>query len=219
MVPRFYLPICTIPLTTSGLVDRGALRHIVKESSRDKMALYRRGKLQKRETRTSIEKVLQGLWAQIWSLDPSQIDLDSRFPSLGGDSLTAIGLATMCRERGFRLEVADILRNTKFEHLARLVEQRQDFPSHQETNGKSSTTDGVFNQMSTQHTQAARICQIDVSQIEDVYPCTPTMEALIAATARIPNAYIARESFQIPPSVDLQRFRSAWDLVSRNIPS
>ncbi|KID84996.1 tyrocidine synthetase 1 [Metarhizium guizhouense ARSEF 977] len=223
MVPRFYLPICTIPLTTSGLVDRGALRRIVKECSHDKMALYRPGKLQKRETQTSIEKVLQGLWAQTWSLDPSQIDLDSQFLSLGGDSLTAIRLATMCREVGFKLEVADILRNTKFEHLARLVEQRQDsapnsLPSHKERNGKSSTTDDVFNQMSTQRTQAARICQIDVSQIEDVYPCTPTMEALIAATARIPNAYIARESFQIPPSVDLQRFRSAWDLVSRNNP-
>lgn len=223
MVPRFYLPMCTIPLTTSGLVDRGALRHIVNECSHDEMVLYRPGKLQKRKTRTSIEKVLQGLWAQIWSLDPSQIDLDSQFLSLGGDSLTAIRLATMCREMGFKLEVADILRNTKFEHLARLVEQRQDsapnsLPSHQETNGKSSTTDDVFNQMSTQRTQAARICQIDVSQIEDIYPCTPTMEALIAATARIPNAYIAREFFQIPPSVDLQRFRSAWDLVSRNNP-
>lgn len=44
------------------------------------------------------------------------------------------------------------------------------------------------------------------------------MEALIAATARTPNAYIARESFQIPPSVDLQRFCSAWDLISRNNP-
>lgn len=107
-------------------MDRGALRHIVKERSHDKTALCRPGKLQKRETRTSIEKVLQGLWAQIWSLDPSQIDLDSQFLSLGGDSLTAIRLATMCRERGFKLEVADILGNTKFEHLARLVEQRQD---------------------------------------------------------------------------------------------
>lgn len=96
MVPRFYLPICTIPLTTSGLVDRGALRHIVKERSHDKTALCRPGKRQKRETRTSIEKVLQGLWAQIWSLDPSQIDLDSQFLSLAGDSLTAIRLATMC---------------------------------------------------------------------------------------------------------------------------
>lgn len=121
------------------------------------------------------------------------------------------------------MEVADILGNTKFEHLARLVEQRQDsapnsLPSHQETNGKSSAADDIFNQMSTQHTQAARICQVNVSQIEDVYPCTPTMEALIAVTARIPNAYIARESFQSPPSVDLQRFCSAWDLVSRNNP-
>jgi aryl carrier-like protein len=140
MVPRFYLPICTIPLTTSGLVDRGALRYIINECLHGKMALYRPGKLQKRETRTSIEKVLQGLWAQIWSLDPSQIDLDSQFLSLGGDSLTAIRLATICRERGFKLEVTDILRNTKFEHLARLVEQRQgsapnSLPSHQETNG------------------------------------------------------------------------------------
>ncbi|KAK2590970.1 hypothetical protein QQS21_011349 [Conoideocrella luteorostrata] len=223
MVPRFYLPICNIPLATSGKVDRRALRHIFNECPHDKMALYRPGKLQKRETQTSIEKVLQGLWAQIWSLDPSQIDLDSQFLSLGGDSLTAIRLATMCREMGFKLEVADILRNTKFEDLARLVEERQDSAPnsllcHEETNGKPITKDEIFNQTSTKLAQAARICQIEVSQIEDIYPCTPTMEALIAVTARIPHAYNAREFFQIPSCVNLQRFCSAWDLVSRNNP-
>ncbi|KHO00453.1 Amino acid adenylation [Metarhizium album ARSEF 1941] len=224
MAPRFYLPICTIPLATTGKVNRGALRHIFNECSQDELAVYRPGKLQKRETHTSVEKVLQGLWARIWLLDPSQIDLDSQFLALGGDSLTAIKLAAMCREIGFRLEVADILRNPKFEDLARLVQDRQDsapngLPCHEETNGKSITKDQVFHQTPTMLTQAATICQVEASHIEDIYPCTPTMEALIAVTARIPDAYVARELFQIPSSINLQRFRSAWDLVRRNNPT
>ncbi|TQV90890.1 HC-toxin synthetase [Cordyceps javanica] len=220
VAPLFYLPISAVPLAMTGRMDRGALRCIFSECSDDEMAMYRPRNLQRRETRTSIEKTLQGFWAQIWSLDPSQIDLDSQFVALGGDSLIAIRLATMCREVGYKVEVADILRHSKFGDLAALIGKRQNsapnnLPYRDEN---SHVRDTSVNHTSAVLTSAAKVCQVDESQIEDIYACTPTMEALIAVTARIPEAYVARETFQIPPNIDLQRFCSAWDLVSRRNP-
>jgi amino acid adenylation domain-containing protein len=122
MVPQFYLPLTRIPLTLNGKVDRSALRRIYDECSRDQIALYRSGSVQKRNPKTTVERILQGLWAQVLSLDPIQIGLESEFVSLGGESLAAIKLATMCREIGFHLGIADILQNPRLERMAGHVE-------------------------------------------------------------------------------------------------
>jgi Condensation domain/AMP-binding enzyme len=64
----------------------------------------------------------------------------------------------------------------------------------------------------------AEACGLDATEIESIYPCTPIQEALIAVTARVPEAYITRELFRLPSSLDLVRFRAAWELVHENNP-
>lgn len=61
MVPQFYLPVARIPLTVSGKVDRKALRQIFDKCSLSQIALYRSGPVQKRDVRTTIQIILQGL--------------------------------------------------------------------------------------------------------------------------------------------------------------
>lgn len=54
--------------------------------------------------------------------------------------------------------------------------------------------------------------------IEDIYPCTPTQESLIAVTARTPEAYIAKELFDKLPGINIKRFRAAWEEVCQQNP-
>jgi amino acid adenylation domain-containing protein len=223
MVPQFYLPVDRIPLTISGKADRGALRHIFEECSRDQIALYRSGPVQKRDVRTTIQRILQGLWAQVLSLEPNQIGLDSEFVSLGGESLAAIKLATMCREIGFGLDIADILRNPRLEDVATHVERGRKTKLNTFQFTKASTvkpSDYCSNSRwgSAEVSQMAEACGVDVTEIEDIYPCTPIQEALMAVTARHPQAYIARELFQLPSSVNLARFQASWELVHESNP-
>lgn len=223
MAPQFYLPINRIPLTASGKVNRSALRRIFEGCSREQVASYRSRSVQKRTARTTIQKIFQGLWAQVLSLNPIQIGLDSDFVSLGGESLTAIKLATMCREVNIHLSIADILRRPLLEDMASLAQCSRDSSSNSTQALRASTlspddNDSISRWTSAEMSQIVEACGLEDTDIEDVYACTPLQEALMAVTARIPQSYITHELFRLPFSVDLERFRVAWELVHENNP-
>ncbi|KAL8998121.1 MAG: hypothetical protein Q9169_002742 [Polycauliona sp. 2 TL-2023] len=221
MRPQFYLPLKEMPLTSSGKVDRGALRRTYDECSRDQIASYRSGPVDKRATVTDVQRVLQGLWAQVLSLNPAQIGLGSDFISLGGESLAAIKLASLCREVGFELEIADILRNASLEQMASHVGMKRG------NNKQTTATRSIIDQQDhastiTYDSQAtsrvAKYCGLNPMDVEDMYPCTPTQESLMAVTARTPEAYIAKELFYVSSNVDIDRFRAAWQGVCQRNP-
>ncbi|KAL8757395.1 MAG: hypothetical protein Q9184_004218 [Pyrenodesmia sp. 2 TL-2023] len=122
MRPQFYLPMERIPLTPNAKVKRAALRRIFDECSRDQLASYRSGPVRKRSTVTNVQRVLQGLWAQVLSLNPSQIGPESEFIGLGGESLAASRLAQPLPEVDFRVEIADGLKHPRLEQMALRVE-------------------------------------------------------------------------------------------------
>ena len=223
MVPQFYLPISRIPLNNSGKVDRNALRYLFDECSREQIALYRSDPVQKRNTKTAIQRILQGLWAQVLSLDPNKIGLDSEFVSLGGESLAAIKLASMCREIGFPLDISLILQTPRLELMAAHVESGRgnDVNNSQFIKASNAKLDDCSPRSRwgpTDVSQIVEMCGINDREVEAIYPCTPMQEALMAVSARVPQAYIAHERFQLPSSVDLGRFRAAWELVHENNP-
>jgi amino acid adenylation domain-containing protein len=61
-------------------------------------------------------------------------------------------------------------------------------------------------------------CGVAVDEIEDVLPCTPVQEALMAATAQRPDAYVSRWVYRMPRGVDCHRFREAWSRVAQAAP-
>ena len=117
LVPQIYIPLGEVLLTESGKVDRSGLHRIFEQCSGAQIASYR-SNLGQLPTKSTMQRILQGLWAQVSSLNPEQIFLDSNFVSLGGESLAAIKLATMCRDVGLQLTIADILRKPCLEDLA-----------------------------------------------------------------------------------------------------
>lgn len=220
MVPIIYVPVDSWPTTVSGKVDRPRLRASVEPI----IDLYRcRFSDLKRRPQTYTQKLLTVVWAQILSLDPNKIGLDSDFVSLGGQSLAAIKLATMCREIGLNLDIADILRNPRLEDMAKHVNKGRvtTLPAAQLIEkSKVKSNDNALNSLwgPEEVSRIAETCGLDDEEIEDIYPCTPIQEALIAVTARVPQAYISRQHFRLPLNIDLERFRVAWDLVHENNP-
>jgi amino acid adenylation domain-containing protein/non-ribosomal peptide synthase protein (TIGR01720 family) len=49
--------------------------------------------------------------------------------------------------------------------------------------------------------------------IQDIYPCTPLQEGLMALSIDRPAAYVAQNTFELANSVDIARFRRAWEAV------
>lgn len=217
MVPRAYLPLSRIPLTLSGKTDRKLLQQLGAQLAPDQMLLYQGSSSMVREPSTVFERILQGLWAQVLKVDPKHLGLDTQFTRVGGDSLHAISLASLCRGAGLKLEVSDILRIPQLEQMARHLERNQSKPDAAERKDKSQAV--VRQECDPElKTQVSQVCNLSVSDIEDVYPCTPTQEALMAATVRQPGAYIDHSMFSVPSSTDLHKLRASWDIVHQSNP-
>lgn len=56
-------------------------------------------------------------------------------------------------------------------------------------------------------------CGVRVEDVEDVYPCTPIQAGLMISTLKSPAAYICHFSYDILPSTDIERLKSAWNYL------
>ncbi|KAL4995962.1 hypothetical protein BDV10DRAFT_202657 [Aspergillus recurvatus] len=59
----------------------------------------------------------------------------------------------------------------------------------------------------------AKQCKTTPDQVQDVYPCTPLQQGLIALSLTSPGAYMAQHVFKLHPSVDQERIKQAWNVV------
>lgn len=217
MVPRAYIPLSRIPPTLSGKTDRKLLLQLGAQLAPDQMLQYQGSASVIREPSTIFERILQGLWAQVLKVDPKHLGLDTQFTRVGGDSLHAISLASLCRGIGLKLEVADILRIPQLEQMASHLERNQSRPDAAKREDKSQAL--VRQKCDPElKDQVSQACNLSISDIEDVYPCTPTQEALMASTVRQPGAYIDHSMFSVPSSTDLHKLRASWDIVHQSNP-
>lgn len=179
----------------------------------------------KREPVTHTKHVLQSLWAQVLAIEKTSIGANDNFFKPGGDSVAAMRLVGAARDQaqGIILKVAAIFRNAQLSDMAREGEAAA---IAQAANGPSGNSKFIapFSLLRPQteieevRTEVAVRCRIDAMLIEDVYPCTPRQEGLLALTAKQPEAYIAHNVVELSPDVDVERFKIAWDVVGTRNP-
>ena len=96
MVPARIVPVEALPRTSSGKLDRAALKSI-------KVPVGRGGTV---TARTPAERMLSDLWSSLLGI--REIDVDANFFDLGGDSLMALQLVAALSERGYELPVGQL---------------------------------------------------------------------------------------------------------------
>ncbi|KAH6645013.1 hypothetical protein BKA67DRAFT_127245 [Truncatella angustata] len=216
--PGAYIPIPHIPISATGKTDRRAVREYgasLDPETFSALSMYRCG--ERLEPVTAAEKKLQLLWSSVLGLDPSQISADDSFLRLGGDSIAAMRLASTARQNNVHVTVTEILKHPQLNRLAQVItwgsDQRLDSQQERTIEPFSLLHGG----MNVDHfrRQAAELCSRDVADIEDLLPCTAMQEGLIALTAKRSGDYVQRTLLELQPDVDLDRFRSAWQLVYR----
>ncbi|HSF41471.1 MAG TPA: amino acid adenylation domain-containing protein, partial [Thermoanaerobaculia bacterium] len=111
MVPSFFVPLPSLPLTTSGKLDRGALAKIAPEP----------GAGPYQAPRTGTEAILAGVWAEI--LGVPKVGVRDGFFELGGHSLLATRLVARVRQVfGVEVPLRALFEEPTVEALARRVE-------------------------------------------------------------------------------------------------
>ncbi len=220
MIPTAFIPLKAMPLTVHSKVDRAQLRKFGSDMSKAGWAPYSTSQSTNRKERlTSAAIRLRNLWAGVLNIESSTISADDNFIALGGDSIRAMTLVARCRVSGISLSVAQVFKSPVLQDMAKSCWMG---PTSPVPNGTSSSVDtcrhGRIQSFSLIGADKRKILSEITTQlgresqmIEDVYPATPMQEALIVLTAKQPGSYTGRYVFQLPPGVEIQRLRTAWN--------
>ncbi|KAF7596489.1 hypothetical protein BBP40_001361 [Aspergillus hancockii] len=211
MIPTVYVELAAIPISRTGKVDRKILRRTIERVPEKELRAYRPTihKGSAISARTFIEAQLRRLFSVTLGVPLGDIGSSDGFFQLGGDSVSAIRLVADAREQGLQMTVESLFKHQTIGGLAQLT---------QHMSNDSDSRIPPFSLLTPLDKQssianAVEQCSVLPGQIEDIYPCTPLQEALMAYTAKRPEAFQAQFQFQIPRTVDLQQFKKAWGIV------
>ncbi|KAL4722245.1 NRPS [Fusarium chlamydosporum] len=208
MVPTIYIPVVRMPWTLAGKLDRKTLKSIVQSIPPQQMGSYKlAGASKNRAPATSMQLKLQKIWAKILKIPAEHIGRDDSFFKLGGDSVGAMKVVSAARMDDIAITVMDIFNRPVLSEMASCC-------SHSDHD--ATTTVEPFSLLpdvvspSALLTEIAECCSIQVSQIQDLYPCSSLQEGLVASSLESSGAYVASYVFKLPSSVDIDRVKVAW---------
>jgi amino acid adenylation domain-containing protein len=206
MIPTFFVPLTKIPSLVSGKIDRKKLRDIGSQLSLVKLRQLRVSSLQSARPTTDNEAKICVAWRKVLSIQ-EEIQAEDTFFQLGGDSLRAMKLVAALGQEGLSLTVADILTHPTLSGMAEVV---------QDLGAAVETEDTKFSMLPSElidhiQTEAAKLCGIQIAFIEDIYPCTPLQEGLLALSAKFESSYISQRVVDLPDFPTAKRFRDAFE--------
>jgi amino acid adenylation domain-containing protein len=213
MVPSAYIPLWKMPLLVSCKTDRKRLREIGTSVTRQDLRRFNAMMSEKKEPTTETEIKLGALWAKLLGGD-ADFSANDNFFSMGGDSLRAMRLVAAAREEGIVLNVPDIMLNPTLSVMAAkatpLSEEETDDVQPFSLIGEDWDAEQA-------KVESAQLCNVNVSVVEDIYPCTPLQEGLMALSAKFNDAYVAQRVATLPVEAG-RKLKKAFDIAVADLP-
>jgi amino acid adenylation domain-containing protein len=219
LIPGVFIPVWTIPMTVSGKTDRKRLRAALENEAygNQYMAVkptptIARNPLQQLASNDKQQQHICRIWQETLGTKRNFTASDNFF-RVGGDSLMAIRLVLACRHQGLQITVAQIYQNPTIEQMAAMVVRSHEHPSRHRS--ESPLPFSLLPQHARQGilAEAAQICNIDIQQIEDVYPASPFQEGLAAVNLHSKSAYMAMWVYSMPIEVNTEQVEHALEIV------
>ncbi|CAG8947178.1 unnamed protein product [Penicillium salamii] len=218
MIPRLFLQISHMPLTVTGKIDRLRLRKEAEQLRHEELLAWSGVTTGAVAVPQTLHEVLiHQIVVELLSLSPTQVGMEHSFFALGGDSVKAMKMVSRARAAGLELKTTHIFAAANLRELARIAAELGDPPLNR---ASSSEPFDLLDAQSKQAliSNAALVCGVEEFQIENMYPCTPLQEGMMALSMEKPGTYIARFVHQLQPHVDLVSFRRAWEAVFQACP-
>lgn len=206
MIPTAYIPVDSIPLLVSGKTDRKRLRQF--GATVDLRQLDQCTASRTAVQLSDLEQRLQQIWSQVLKVDQQGIRTSDNFFVLGGNSLMAMRLASICRIQGLELTVASTFNHPTLKDMASVLRVGSSVKRME-----ISAFSMISQTTELARLEASRTCGSVHSSIQDIYPCTPTQESLFTFSLKSPKPYIAQRVACIPDSISLDAWMKAWEAV------
>ncbi|KAH6640194.1 hypothetical protein F5144DRAFT_626404 [Chaetomium tenue] len=217
MVPTAYIPVNRIPTLISGKTDRKKLRLFGSTVDLRQMTANPGPSTEtvplggEDRPLNDMEEHLRQAWGETLKLEPQNIRSRDNFFALGGDSLAAMRLVSACRDRGLDLSVINTFGNPTLSAMAAIVTVLSD--SQTSTLPKRSAFCLIPQPPDSAIAEASQVCGTESTNIEDIYPCTPTQESLFTFSLKSTEPYIAQRVATIPSHITLDDWKRAWNEV------
>ncbi|CAG8900319.1 unnamed protein product [Penicillium nalgiovense] len=217
MIPSFFVPLTSMPLSASAKMDRKLLGSIARNleiSELARFSLSSRRDILPPETR--VQKLLHSLWSSVLMLNSDDFGIEADFFECGGDSIGAMKLASLAHAAGTLLSVQDVYDHPRLGKLASTIEGRAPtdlVKSVSEIEAFSLLPTEHFDELDTLISRVATVCGVRPEQVVDIYPCTPIQRSMIKRTATHPEAYWMHNTFELTSEVDELLLKQAWQGV------
>jgi len=119
MIPNYFIPMDSIPLTTSGKVDKKKLPLPARSRSRSSVTYV--------EPKTDTEKVIAKIWAEVLKVD--QPGIEDNFFDIGGNSLSIIQVGSRLNTTlGVNIPVVTMFKYPTINALAEYLSEEASSP-------------------------------------------------------------------------------------------
>jgi amino acid adenylation domain-containing protein len=213
-VPTMFMPVTNMPMTTSGKLDRKVLRQLAADVPQAQMSAFRLAGNSGRAPSGHIEITLARLWVEVLKLGADTVGAEDSFFRLGGDSISAMRLVTASRKQGVIVNVANVFAQPKLADMAATAVVL----TSDELTTQADLTSVPFELISSNDKHrilefATAECGVSPDVIQDIYPCSRLQEGLISLSTRDPGSYVAQPTYRLPTTIDIPRFKAAWNKV------
>ncbi|KAI0106221.1 hypothetical protein GGR51DRAFT_571523 [Nemania sp. FL0031] len=208
MVPTVFIQVEQFPYTKSGKLDRKLLRAMAAEVQVEEYT--KPAGIRRVEPVSDEERLLVELFSYALKIPADEISTTEHYVKLGGDSITAMHLVALAKDKGLLFSALDIFNNPTISSLAKRVQRYTNGVSHQ-IQPLSLLPKGT--DRSQIEKDAMHQCRVPRTQILDIYPVTPLQVGMLSLSTKSQGMFIARFRYNIPQEVDLARFQNAWNQV------
>ena len=169
MIPRFFIPLETMPVTPNGKIDRKQL-----PEPQDILTT----ELEYEPPSNETEKKLTAIWQEV--LEVEKVGIHDSFFELGGHSLLVIAIISkIYLEFHVELQLNDVFNNPTIKELARLIQQLQETSPQATFSPIQPTEEKEFYPLSSPQKRLYIIQQIELTSIAYNLPMVLTLEKTI----------------------------------------
>ncbi|KAG9256735.1 uncharacterized protein F5Z01DRAFT_697534 [Emericellopsis atlantica] len=209
MIPSVMVRLSCIPTSATGKADRKRLRREASLLTRQELEAFTREAVKQKPPESQVEHALYEMVQKVLGID--DFGMNDDFFHLGGDSVLAMKLTTLAREAGFNLAAQHIFKTPVLGDLALSLEMKLPQLEH-----RVQPFSLLGDQVDSIRRVAQEVCGLSTpDEIEDIYPCTPLQEEMMAASLKGKGdaTYVIRTVYRLPRAIDTDRLRRAWDEV------
>ncbi|TPX56168.1 hypothetical protein PhCBS80983_g04735 [Powellomyces hirtus] len=227
MIPRHWIPVDEIPLTANFKLDRRALQASFSSVDLTSLASLTRGAETSKEAPVSeLEKELHSMWTSLLGLAPSDVGTNDSFFNLGGESLTLIKFVNKARAMGLAITASDVFATPSIKDLAKLLDKERPVQAVSVPGllSKPQAFVAPFSMLTLPQlmeitSKDLAPLNINLQDIEDIYPSTPMQQSLVAATLTGEGAsYLSQVVYDFETEPNVDKFKTAWRVVIRANP-